>query len=285
MTRIVFVLKELARSIYRQPGTVLASLVSTTLLILLFDLFWVVVGTSEKFYEDLLSDISMDVFLSEELPEADIEGLTASLENIEGVLAVTYISKDAAREELLRQVGTDLLVGYDSLNPLPRSFSLTFEPDFLNLSDMAEITARITPLPGVMEINYSRDWLEKVEETKTIILEIGLVLGLIIFLSAIISAANNIRLMTRTRVAGFQQMLLLGAGRMFIGLPFLIEGFIIGGAAAALSWLAVFYGYQRITFTRFEVVVPPINEIYLFCLATAVLGGISGYLGVRKLLK
>jgi len=285
MTRIVFVLKELVRSIYRHPGTVVASMVSTTLLILLFNLFWVVVGTSERFYKNLLSEISMDVFLAEELPEADIPELTASIDAVEGVLAVTYISKAMAREELLWQVGTDLLIGYDSLNPLPRSFSIVFEPDYLNLSDIADIAAKITPLPGVIEINYSRDWLENVEETKSIILEIGLVLGLIIFLSAIISSANNIRLMTRTRVGGFQQMLLLGAGRMFIGLPFFIEGFVIGGAAAALSWVIIFYGYQKITFTRFEIVVPHMNEIYLFCLATAVLGGISGYLGVRKLLK
>ncbi|MFZ5980252.1 MAG: cell division protein FtsX [Candidatus Zixiibacteriota bacterium] len=285
MTRIVFVLKELARSIYRHPGTVAASLVSTTLLILLFDLFWVVVGTSEKFYRDLLSDLSMDVYLSEDLPEEDIPKLTASLEAVDGVLTATYVSKEMARAELAHQVGTDLLIGYDSLNPLPRSFMLVFEPDYLNLSDLAAITTQIAPLPGVIEVNYSRDWLEKVEETKSIILEVGLVLGLIIFLSAIISSANNIRLMTRARVGGFQQMLLLGAGRMFIGLPFLIEGFIIGGAAAALSWVIVFYGYHRITFTRFEIVVPQMNEIYLFCLATAVLGGISGYLGVRKLLK
>ena len=84
---------------------------------------------------------------------------------------------------------------------------------------------------------------------------------------------------------GFQQMLLLGAGRMFISLPFFIEGFLIGGLSAVLSWLIIFYGYHRISFTQIEIVIPDMNQIYLFCLATALLGGISGYLGVRKLLK
>jgi cell division transport system permease protein len=285
MTRIIFILKELGRSLYRHPGTVLTSLLSTTLLILLFDLFWVVVGTSERFYENLLSEMTMDVYLDEELPDSSLPELTEEIKNTQGVLSVLYISKEDARRELTQEVGTDLLVGYDSLNPLPRSYTLTFTPKYMNLADITDIAVKLKALPGVLEVVYSRGWLEKVENTKSIILEIGLVLGLIIFLSALISSANNIRLMTRTRVVGFQQMLLLGAGRMFIGLPFFIEGFLIGGLAAVISWLVVFYGYNRVTFTRFEIVMPAFNEIYLFCLATALLGGISGYLGVRKLLK
>lgn len=285
MTRIIFILRELARSLYRHPGTVVTSLLSTSLLILLFNLFWVVVGTSERFYKNLLSEMTMDVFLSEELPDSNLPALTGEIKAIRGVLSVLYISKDMARQDLASQVGTDLLVGYDSLNPLPRSYSLSFESEVLNLSEIAEIAGKIQTLPGVMEVSYSRAWLEKVENTKSIILEIGLVFGLIIFSSALISSANNIRLMTRTRVIGFQQMLLLGAGRMFISLPFFIEGFLIGGLSAVLSWLIIFYGYHRISFTQIEIVIPDMNQIYLFCLATALLGGISGYLGVRKLLK
>lgn len=285
MTRIIFILRELARSLYRHPGTVVTSLLSTSLLILLFNLFWVVVGTSERFYKNLLSEMTMDVFLSEELPDSNLPALTGEITATRGVLSVLYISKDMARQDLARQVGTDLLVGYDSLNPLPRSYSLSFESEVLNLSEIAEIAGKIQTLPGVMEVSYSRAWLEKVENTKSIILEIGLVFGLIIFSSALISSANNIRLMTRTRVVGFQQMLLLGAGRMFISMPFFIEGFLIGGLSAVLSWLVIFYGYHRISFTQIEIVIPDMNQIYLFCLATALLGGISGYLGVRKLLK
>ncbi|MDD5427327.1 MAG: permease-like cell division protein FtsX [candidate division Zixibacteria bacterium] len=285
MTRIIFILRELARSLYRHPGTVVTSLLSTSLLILLFNLFWVVVGTSERFYKNLLSEMTMDVFLSEELPDSNLPALTGEIKAIRGVLSVLYISKDMARQDLASQVGTDLLVGYDSLNPLPRSYSLSFESEVLNLSEIAEIAGKIQTLPGVMEVSYSRAWLEKVENTKSIILEIGLVFGLIIFSSALISSANNIRLMTRTRVIGFQQMLLLGAGRMFISLPFFIEGFLIGGLSAVLSWLIIFYGYHRISFTQIEIVIPDMNQVYLFCLATALLGGISGYLGVRKLLK
>ena len=72
MTRIFFVLKELGRNFIRHPLTAVSSLLSMTLLILLFDLFWVMVGTSERFYTNLLSELRMDVFISEELPDTAV---------------------------------------------------------------------------------------------------------------------------------------------------------------------------------------------------------------------
>jgi cell division transport system permease protein len=285
MTKVMYIVRELFRNLYRNPGTALGSLLSLTLLFLLFDLFWIAAGTSQKFYANLVSDIQMDVFLSEDFPDTSIAGLSSEIGQVGGVSSVTYMSKEMARQELASEVGMDLLVGYDSLNPLPRSFVLTFDPAHLNLSSMSKIEDKLAVLPGVTDINYSRNWLEKVERTKQVILRLGLILGAIIFLTAFISSTNNIRLMTRARAVGFRQMLLLGAGRLFIAVPFLIEGFVMAGLAAGLGWLIVFYGRQEITFTQLEVVIPASNDIIAFCVGCGVIGLISGYLGIRKQLK
>ena len=143
----------------------------------------------------------------------------------------------------------------------------------------------IGAITGVGEIRYSRAWLQKAENTKSVLLEIGLVLGALILAAALVSSTNNIRLMTRARAVGFHQMLLLGAGRWFISLPFIIEGFLISGVSAVLGWLIVSYGRTKITFSRIEVVFPTGEEIAIFCAVTALLGAISGYFGLRKLLR
>jgi cell division transport system permease protein len=285
MTRSIYVIKELLRNVYRNPGTALGSLLSLTLLFLLFNLFWVAAGTAERFYVTLISDLKMDVFLSEELPDSSIAGLTKEIASIDGVDSISFISKDMARQELAARVGTDLLVGYDTLNPLPRSFVLTFKPRFLNMSDLSDIEDKLAVLPGVAEINYSRHWLEKVEETKGVIFRIGLALGVIILLTALISSANNIRLMTRARAVGFRQMLLLGASRWFVAAPFLIEGVLMAGLAAVAGWLIVAYGQGQIAFTQFDIVMPVRQDIIIFCLACAALGLVSGYLGIRRQMK
>ena len=204
---------------------------------------------------------------------------------VEGVQAIERITKEQAREELSRLVGTDLLAGYDATNPLPRSFILSFEPEYLSTSVMQRIEEEVAGIQGVAEVFYGHRWLQKAESARAVILRTGMLLGLLILLTALISSTNNIRWMTRARAAGFQQMRLLGAGNLFVAFPFLVEGFLMGGISAAAGWALIYFGRQRIAFSQFEIIVPTTNEIVIFCVATALLGVISGYFGVRKLLK
>ncbi len=80
-------------------------------------------------------------------------------------------------------------------------------------------------------------------------------------------------------------MRLLGAGRMFLAFPFLIEGMLISGLSGVAGWLAINYGRQQISLTQIEIVYPTYEEMAIFCAAAAVLGIVSGYMGIRRLLK
>jgi cell division protein FtsX len=109
MTRISHLLREIARNLYRNPGTAFSSFLSLTLLFLLFDLFWVAAGTSDVFYRDLLSDIRMEVFLNEEVTDSLVPDMEFRVAQVQGVQAIERVTKEQAREELSRLVGTDLL--------------------------------------------------------------------------------------------------------------------------------------------------------------------------------
>jgi cell division transport system permease protein len=285
LTKIAFVFNELFRNVYRNPGTALASVLSLSLLFILFDLFWIAAATSDSFYSKLLSNLQMHVYLSESFSNDDLHELTENITAIPGISDAQYISREAARKELAGLIGTDLLVGYDDVNPLPRSFVLSISEAYLQSSSVASIEASLIKLEGVSKIDYSRQWLEKAESTKMIILNLGMVLGGLILFTTVISSANNIRLMTRTRAGGIWQMRLLGAGRTFIAMPFLLEGFLIGFLSAVFSWLVILYGQNKMSFTQFELILPTIKEILLFCLAAGVLGVLSGFLGLRKMWK
>ena len=285
MTRLWYMIKETWFNLFRHFGTTAGSFLSLLLLFLLFDLSWVGAGTSEKFYQQLLSELQMDVYLSESLSDSMIVELQEEVIAVDGVVSLAFISREIAREQLNQQIGVDLLVGYDTLNPLPRSFVLDFAPDHLSLDDMAHIEDKLALLPGVTDINYSWRWLEKVEAVKAITIRVGLILGLLIILTVLLSSTNSIRLMARSRAIGFRQLLLLGTGRMFIALPFLAEGFLIAGLAALAGWAGIIYGVERVTFSQFEVILPTTREIGYYCLACALLGLLSGWLGIRTELK
>ncbi|MBD3257852.1 hypothetical protein GF377_05415 [candidate division GN15 bacterium] len=285
MIRLLHIFRELFRNLYRYPGTALASVLSLSLLFLLFELFWVAAGTSEKFYRDLLSELQMEVFLEESAADSRMGPIEDALREIDGVSAVQYVSRDAARSRLRTLVGTDLLAGYEETNPLPRSFVLAIDEDHLNTVDLDQIEHQVRGIAAIAEVFYSRGWLEKAENTKSVMLEIGLVLGGLILATALVSSANSIRLMTRARASGFRQMLYMGAGRLFIAMPFVIEGFLISTLSAAVGWLIIFYGRTRVQFTQLEIVYPTIEEIALFCAIVGFLGAVSSYLGIRRLLK
>ncbi len=285
MTRTLYVLKELFRNIFKNPGTSFSAILSISLLLLLFDLFWIAAGTSDRFYGDLLSGINMEVYLSEDVSDTTTAELETDIQAVPGVATLTYISKAQAREDLNNLVGVDLLVGYDSLNPLPRSFVVTIAPEYLNTKALASISQQMTAFPGVSQVSYSRVWLEKAESTKGIIRNVGLMLGALILITVLVSSANNMRLTARTRTAGFHQMRLLGAGTWFLVAPFLLEGLIIGGISAGIGWLIIFYWKDKVDFTQVSIIFPDLRQILLYCGLAALLGLVSGFLGIRKLLR
>jgi cell division transport system permease protein len=285
MIRLAYFSRELWRNLRRNIGTALASLLSLALLFLLFDLFWIAAGTVDKFYRDLLSEVRIEVFVDESVTDDRLTQGSDQLLAIDGVLDVEYVSRDAARNRLADMVGADLLVGYDESNPLPRSYVLTVAESYLNSAALTRMEEALREVDGLSEIHYSRQWLDKTEGTRAIILEIGLALGVLIVAAALVGSANNIRLMTRAQAVGFRQMLLQGAGRFFVAMPYLIESLLISGLAAILGWALIFYGRTRMSFVRMEMVFPPPSEIVLFCVGVALLGAVSGYLGLRKMLR
>ena len=285
MTQADHILRELGRNLVSHTGTAFVSFLSLGLLYLLFDVFWVAAGTSERFYDELLSDLTMEVFVAENVPDSTLPDLQTAIVGQPGVQDVSYVSRQQARDELTRMVGTDLLVGYDESNPLPRSYILTLPKETINLSDMDQLEQRLRRLEGVDDVIYSREWLEKAEGTRTIIFQVGTVLGAIILITALLASANNIRLMTRTRAVGLTQMRLLGAGRLVLSIPFVLEGLLISLFASAAGWLVVLFGARKITFSELTLVLPQTEYIVSFCIAAALVGAASAYLGVGKMMR
>lgn len=273
------------RNFFGHPGAAFSSFMSLTLLFLLFDLFWIAAGTSERFYIRLLSEMEMEVFMEAPSSESNPSNLRPMLEGVDGVKTVTFISSEQARRRLTDLIGTDLLVGYDSANPLPASFVLSFEDDALTTDAMTAIEKEIMQWDEVEQVFYGRRWLAKAEETRAIILSLGMILGGLILMAALIGSANNIRLMTQTRVVGFRQMQIQGAGRIFLAAPFLLEGFVVSSLSGAAGWAAVLYVHSRVSFARFELILPSPQEMAIFVGVVSFVGLVSGYIGIRKRLR
>jgi len=283
MSRWSFIWKELGRNIRRSPGTAFSAVLSLALLFVLFNLLWVASRSTDNLYQSLMADMQMEIFLPDSLADSLIAEIGAQMQTIPGIRSNSYMTRDAARDELTSLMGVDLLAN-DTLNPLPRSFVLTFAPEYLTIDRLTEIESQLALATGSTQIQYGKKWLENTEQTRGVIRKVGLIIGFLILLATVVSSANNIHLISRARVAGLKQMQLLGAGRGLITMPFVLEGALIGAMASGIAWVVVIYGRAQLTFVKIAISLPGTNDILIFCALTFLLGAISGYYGVRRLL-
>lgn len=283
MSRWGFVWREFGRNISRNPGTALSAVLSLTLLFVLFDIFWVAARSTDEMYQTMISDLQMEVFVPDSVADSAVSDLGNKIQTIPGVLSLSYVTRDAARDQLTGILGMDVLAA-DTLNPLPRSFILTFGLEYLTSEKLAEIEKKLALALGTSQIQYGKEWLVSTEQARGVIKRVGFIIGLLILLATVISSANNIRLMSRARVKGLTQLQLLGAGRWLIAAPYVLEGGLAGAISSGVAWGAVFYGRTELQVFEITISMPPTQDILIFCGLTTLLGVVSGYFGVSKLL-
>jgi len=283
MSKIFYILKKSILNILRRPLSALTSLLSILLLLLMLDFVWIAALSLNNYLGQLKEKIDMEIFIDDTLPDSTTTYILDSIKNIDGVAKIEYTSKEKAREKLLAMMGTDLLDGLDE-NPLPRSINLAFSGIYLNTQYLDNLEDNLYRLSGVTDIYFPRSWLEKIEYTSSLAFKITIFLSLTISLAVVLNLLHSLRLSVRTREDELKQMRLLGAGRIFLSIPFLIEGIFYAILAAAVGWLIILYGATYISFQSFEIILPRQEQIIYFCILTGFIGMICGYLGLRRTL-
>lgn len=190
------------------------------------------------------------VWVKDDLDEAGIRTLGSSLESIENIAAVEYVSKEAALEELTETLGSEsFLAGfseYGEENPLPASYRIKVN----SIENISETEKAIAALNGVDSMESSAEVANTLVGIKTAIHVAGLVIVAILMVVSVIIIANTIRVTIFNRRREINIMKFVGATNAFIRFPFLVEGMVIGLVSAivafALLWVGNNYFYQWI---------------------------------------
>lgn len=201
------------------------------------------VGNMRSVLEEFGSDIRLVAFTPEgaELPPEGAAALARDLVGVTGVAAVRFVSSDEALERLRGELGGDaaILEGLER-NPLPASFELEIEAGGRSPAALEAIAQSIGQLRGIAEVRYGEEWVESYALFVRVAEWLGLGLGvfLAIVLGAIVS--GTVRLTVHARSDEIQIQRLVGAGGLFIRLPFYLEGGLQGGTAAGLAILLLY---------------------------------------------
>ena len=223
-------------------GGIAVATIATALFML--GAFALVVVNMEGLLDDFGRELQITAYLEEGLSEAEAEELTLSVGTVEGVEAVAHVSKDEALERFREMAGgAALLEGLEG-NPLPASLNIYLRPERRTPEGLVVLQTSLDGLPGIEELAHGQEWVDGYARLAALLRVAGYALGFVLSLATLLIVANTIRLGLFARRDEVEILELVGASRLYVRTPFLVEGFVqgaMGGAIAALL-LALAFG-------------------------------------------
>jgi cell division transport system permease protein len=181
-----------------------------------------------------------------ELEPAQVEELTRQLKRIDGVERVSYVSREEALERLKKDLGSDRSVLDDlTENPLPASFELRLATDARSPEQVRAIAASARKATGIDDVQYGEEWVANYAKLFGVLSTLGWVLGGVVFVVLSVIVGGTLRLVVDLSAEEIQIQRLVGAGGLYVRLPFYVQG-ALQGATGALVSLAILYAFFRL---------------------------------------
>jgi cell division transport system permease protein len=202
--------------------------------------FLIVTTNLERVGAELSTAAEMSVYLKDDVPAAQRSAIEAALAPGDVIEGREYVSKpDALRR--FKQTFSDLASTIDGLdeNPLPASYEVRLRATPAARTRLDGLGTQLRAMPGVADVRYDRQWLARLADGINVVRGIGLVLGVLLTMAAALTVANVVRLALFARRDELEIMQLVGAPRMFIRGPFVMEGVLQGGIGALVALLVL----------------------------------------------
>lgn len=169
----------------------------------------------------------LSVYFELGLKDAEIAAVAQVLAERSEISAVKVTSQADALKEF--QAYTSLADALELLaeNPLPASLraTLTEGATLLDLELVAEFAGRRA---GVIEVVVEKTWLQRVTDITRVVSRLGLMLGVLFGLGAILVTATSVRLAIEARLEELRVLKLVGATDRQIRRPYLYFGAFYG---------------------------------------------------------
>lgn len=240
------------RGLAASPVTTGVAVATIGVCLVLVGSFTLLLRNMEELLDRFGGDLHVTAYLETGLPETRRRELLEIVHRVDGVESLRLVSEAEALERFRDGVGSGgaFLEGLEE-NPLPASLEITLAPEWRSSEGLEEVTAALSQLTGVEDLNSGRDWVEGYLRAVSLVRSLGIGLGLILALATLLIVANTIRLAVLARRDELEILGLVGASRSFVSTPFLLEGLLEGAAGGAVALLLLF-GLFRLVLPGFE---------------------------------
>ncbi len=236
--RIFFTtIKEGISGIWKHRGMGFASILSIVLALLILGVVIISTLSLKQAVGDIESKVDeIDVFIEETATDEDLANIKESIEKIDGVGSTTYKSKE------------------DALN--------VFKKTIDDISKSEDFVKTAKEIPGVGEIRYYQDMIEKVVTISEYVQYGGVVAVIALIIISILIISNTIKLTVVARKKEIQIKKYIGATNSVITRPFIVEGIVFGLIGSLIAFLLIYWGY-KVFYTTYSKDVFNIFATYL----------------------
>ena len=175
-------------------------------------------------------------------PTASTKKVDEELSKISNIIEIKFIPKADALKDVKEKIGdgADSFLGLEGReNPLPDKYVLRISDSELMERTVSEVKA----IRGVEKVNASIDVAQILSGIKRTVYYAGVGIVAILIVVSLAIITNTIKITVFSRRREINIMKYVGATDMFIRLPFLVEGLLIGIIAAIISFAVMGIGY------------------------------------------
>jgi cell division transport system permease protein len=232
-------LREALRAFQRTPLLSALGVLTIALSLFAFGLFGLVALNLRAALDRVEERVEVRAFLEPTADASVAAPIVADLIGLPEVARAVYVSPDSA----LARARRELSEFDDVFEPgvLPGSIELRLKPGFGEPRTVARLAERMRGYPGVEEVRYGEEWVQKLHRLRTVAAVAGAALGGAFAAVAIVIIGSTIRVAVLARAREIAIMRLVGATSAFVRRPFLIEGFLKGAMGGGLA-VALTYG-------------------------------------------
>lgn len=191
--------------------------------------------------QQLSQDMAVVFFLEKDISPIDREAITKELDNSPLVQSSQFVSSEQAMEKFLIKF-PDLqgVVENLKLNPFPSSLEVLLREQDLAYEAAQPFIDKMRAMKGVEDIQFNKDWVDKMQSLSRLARAVGFFLGGILILASFFIVSNVIKLNVIARKDEIEILRFVGGTNAFIRIPFLAEGIILGALGGILSLLLLF---------------------------------------------
>ena len=247
MNKFLYLFNEGFKNIWRHKMTALTAIFSLFISLYIVGVLATAGNNTHKILHYLRSKYKIEVFFNQDISNEQAIGLIHKIKKIEGVRTATIIEKEDAVRIFKDQFGENIveLLGY---NPLPVSAVVNVDRSRRDPLRIEPIINEIRSISNIQEIRYQGNLINKIERNYKRIIDRLPYLSGIIVLIAILVIYNTIKLSVYSRRDLIETLQLVGASRMFIKLPFIIEGIMIGLISTIMVFPALYLSVKALNY-------------------------------------